>query len=64
MYATYSRWIQKEIDGAKEYDKPILAVVPRGQQRSAGVVVDNADDEVGWNKQSVISGIWKLYSRQ
>jgi hypothetical protein len=61
MYATYSRWIQKEIDGANQYAKPILAVVPRGQQRSSGVVVDNADAEVGWNKQAVIDGIWRLY---
>ena len=63
MYAAYSRWIQKEIDGAKEYDKPILAVVPRGQQRKAGAVVDNADAEVGWNKESVINGIWILYKQ-
>ena len=63
MYATHSRWIQTEIDGANEYEKPILAVIPRGQQRRSGVVVDNASAEVGCNKQSVIDGIWKLYKR-
>ena len=26
MYANYSKWIQKEIDGAKNYAKPILGV--------------------------------------
>lgn len=61
MYASYSNWIQKEIDGAKEYSKPILAVTPRGQQRSSGVVIDNAAEQVGWAKQSVIDGIWKLH---
>ena len=61
MYTNYSRWIQKEIDGAKAYQKPILAVNPWGQQRKAGVVLNNADDGVGWNKQSVINAIWQLY---
>ncbi|WP_211299322.1 TIR domain-containing protein [Methylovulum psychrotolerans] len=31
MYAAYSNWIQKEIDGAKQYSKPILVVNPWGQ---------------------------------
>lgn len=61
MYATHSKWIQKEIDGAKEYKKPILAVNPWGQERKAGVVLDNANDGVGWNKQPVINAIWRLY---
>jgi len=33
MYAAKSKWIQKEIDGAKQYRKPILAVNPFGQER-------------------------------
>jgi hypothetical protein len=61
MYASYSNWIQKEIDGSKKYGKPVLAVNPRGQQRSPGVVLNNANEGVGWNKQSVISAIWRLY---
>jgi hypothetical protein len=61
MYATYSKWIQKEIEGAKFYNKPILAVNPWGQQRRAGVVLDNADEGVGWNKQPIINAIWRLY---
>jgi hypothetical protein len=31
VYASYSSWIKKEIDGAKGYGKPILAVYPWGQ---------------------------------
>lgn len=61
MYTAYSNWIQKEIDGAKLYDKLILAVNPWGQQKKAGVVLSNADDGVGWNKQPLINAIWKLY---
>jgi hypothetical protein len=64
MYTNYSRWIQKEIDGAKAYGKPILAVNPWGQQRKAGVVLNNADDGVGWNKQPVINAIWQLYYKK
>lgn len=62
MYAAYSKWIQKEIDGSIQHQKPILAVVPRGKQRTPGVVIDNATSEVGWAKKSVIDGIWALYN--
>jgi hypothetical protein len=61
MYASYSKWIQKEIDGAKGYRKPILAVNPWGQQKKSGIVLDNADNGVGWNKEPVINAIWNLY---
>lgn len=61
MYAAYSKWIQKELDGAALHSKPILAVVPRGQLRKPGNVIESADAEVGWTKQAVIDGIWKLY---
>ena len=63
MYAHYSKWIQKEIDGANEKSKPILAVNPWGQQRPASNVVDAASKVVGWNKKSVVDGIWNLYYR-
>ncbi|QYK13833.1 TIR domain-containing protein [Shewanella rhizosphaerae] len=61
MYANYSKWIQKEIDGSSGYSKPILAVNPWGQQRASGIVVDSASKLVGWNKKSVVNGIWELY---
>ena len=61
MYVNYSRWIKKEIDGAKFYRKPILAVNPWGQQKKLGIALDNADDGVGWNKQPLINAIWQLY---
>lgn len=64
MYAAYSNWIQKEIEGSRQYAKPILAVNPWGQLKNAEVVTSNADQSVGWNKQSVINGIWNLYYAQ
>ncbi len=63
MYANYSNWIQKEIEGAHLHRKPILAVNPYGQERKSGVVLNNAAEGVGWNKQSVVGGIWRLYSK-
>ena len=61
MYVNYSYWIQKEIEGAQEYGKPILAVNPWGQLRKSSVVAAAADKIVGWNKEPVISSIWELY---
>lgn len=61
MYANYSKWIKKEIEGSKAYSKPILAVNPFGQQKKSGTVLNNADEAVGWNKKPVIDAIWNLY---
>lgn len=61
MYANYSKWIGKEINGAKAMSKPILAVNPWGQQRTSSVVTEAATETVGWNKKSVVDGIWALY---
>jgi hypothetical protein len=60
MYAAYSEWIQKEIDGSVAYGRPILAVNPWGAQKTASVVAEAANQTVGWNKQSVVDGIWRL----
>ena len=61
MYTSYSKWIQAEIFASAEMEKPILGVDPWGQQRRASVVEDAADEVVGWNSKSVISGIWRLH---
>jgi hypothetical protein len=62
MYAAYSKWIQKEIDGANGYGKPILAVNPWGAQRTSTDVVAAATRVVGWNAEPVVKAIWELYS--
>ena len=63
MYANYSKWIKKEITGSNNFGKPILAVNPHGQEKKSGIVVDNADEFVGWNQKPLISAIWKLYNQ-
>jgi hypothetical protein len=61
MYANYSKWIQKEISGALQLSKPIVAVVPRGQERNASAVITEATETVGWNRDSVVSAIWRHF---
>lgn len=63
MYTSHSKWIKKEIDGAKNYKKPILGVNPWGQERKSGIVQENADYIVGWNQKVIIEGIWDLYNK-
>jgi hypothetical protein len=60
MYANNSKWIQKEIDGAKDYSKPILVINPSGAQRTSNVVSNAANETVGWNKETVVNAIWDL----
>ena len=64
MYANYSNWIGKEIEGSKEYSKPILAVNPWDQDRTSSIVSEAAEETVGWNKKTVFSGIFELYRKR
>ena len=60
-YATYSEWINKEIEIAKkDYAKPVLAIRPWASQQISSVVRENADLVVGWNSASIVNGIRKL----
>lgn len=63
MYANYSRWIQKEINGSSLHKKPILAVNLWRQQRASSVVLNSASKLSEWNKKSIISAIWELYTQ-
>ena len=63
MYANYSKWIRKEIDGARLYRKPIVAVDPWAQKRTSSVVASAATESVGWNKQSIVSAVWRVGNR-
>lgn len=61
MYANHSKWIRKEIDGANIYGKPILGVNPWGQERRRSLVAAAAKETVGWNRNGVVGGVWRLY---
>ena len=63
VYASYSKWIDKEIKIAKNgflNPKPILAIEPWGSERTSLVVKNNADRTVKWNTESVVSAIREL----
>ena len=63
MYATYSRWINEEIDLATNgfiVPKPIIAIRPRGSKRTSVPVSQAADRIVGWDTDSVVTAIREL----
>ncbi len=63
VYATYSKWIDREIRIAKREftnPKPLLAVRPWGNERVSSKVSQNADRIVGWNTSSIVSAIRDL----
>ena len=63
VYASYSKWIDIEIDLAEAgfaTRKPILAIRPWGSERISQRVRDAADEIVGWNTESVVAAIRKL----
>ena len=60
MYVSYRKWIQKEIDIAIDMDKPIIAVIPWGNQKIPQEVQNVADAIVNWNTFSLVGAIEEL----
>lgn len=63
VYSTYSTWINKEIEMARQgfgNSKPILAVKPWANTNVSKVTQDNADRLVGWNTASIVTAIREL----
>jgi hypothetical protein len=59
MHAVHSNWIEEEIAIAARYQKPIIGVVPWGQQRVPQVVQLAAKEMVRWNTDSIVAAIRK-----
>lgn len=57
MYVAQRGWIQSEIEAAKDFHKPIIAVEPRGSERFPEALMHAADERVGWNSTSIVSAI-------
>lgn len=57
LYVAYSYWIQKEIDIALRFGKPIIGVKPWGRERVSGIIQEVAREIVGWRTDSIISAI-------
>ena len=60
MYASYSEWMEWELNQAVSQGKPILGVIPWGQERVSDVVRSKADEIVRWNTESVVDAIRRL----
>ena len=62
MYAAHRYWIDKEIAFAQSYGKPIVGLVPWGQERISLSVQYAAHEMVGWNTDSIVNAIrrWAL----
>ena len=59
-YSTYSKWIKKEIDIAKNgftNSKPIIGIKPWANTQVSSIVSDNADKMVGWNTDAIVAAI-------
>jgi hypothetical protein len=60
-YATFSKWIQREIEIAKkEFSKPVLAIKPWANEQVSSAVSDAADRLVAWNTNSIVTAIREL----
>jgi hypothetical protein len=57
MYASYSDWMEWELDKAIELGVPIVGVIPRGQERISTVVSSRSKEDVRWNTESIVAAI-------
>lgn len=61
VYATYSKWINKEIEISAAYGKSIIAVEPWASEKTSAVVKNAADRIVKWNGKSLADAIRELF---
>ena len=57
VYGSYSKWMNIEIELAKQMGKTIIAIEPWGSERTSTVVKGAADKIVKWNTDSVVNAI-------
>lgn len=60
VYASYSKWINAEIEIAKNYNKPIIAIEPWGSERTSAIVKSNAIKIVKWQGKSIVNAIFEV----
>ena len=62
VYASYSEWMQWEMDKAKELGLKVIGVIPRGQEHISHEVFNRSAVDVRWNADSIVDAI-RNYSR-
>ncbi len=60
MWANHRDWVQYEVDEAQRMGKPILCVLPRGQERSPVDLRNLADKVVKWSVDSIVGAIREI----
>ena len=62
MYVNHRKWILEELEIAKSYGKPIVGIIPWGQERTPVEVHNAAKEMVGWNTESIVAAVrkWSL----
>lgn len=63
MYVPYKKWIQKEIDLAKKYNKKIIGIKLWDSERVPIDVQIAADIMVGWNTPTIVKSIENLVGK-
>lgn len=61
MYYNHRQWIQREIEIAKAYRKPIIVIRPWGAERMPSELTTSDFIQVNWQTSSIIEAI-KRYS--
>lgn len=57
IYSAYSKWINLEVELAKEMNKKIIAIRPYESQKISELVAENADAIAYWCTDSIIGKI-------
>ena len=60
MYVSHREWIQKEIDIAQSYNKPILGIRPWNSSSIPSAVTLASNKIVGWNIGPIVSAVREL----
>ncbi|MBM7021925.1 TIR domain-containing protein [Treponema sp. Marseille-Q4523] len=57
VYASYSKWINIEIELAQQMGKTIIAIEPWGSEKTSMTVKNAADKIVKWNTDPIVDAI-------
>jgi hypothetical protein len=57
MFAAHSKWIAWELETAHNNSIPVIAVIPRGQEKIPRIVTNLANEDVRWNTESIVAAI-------
>lgn len=57
VYASYSKWINVEIELAKKHGKRIIAIEPWAAEKTSKTVKDAAHSIVKWQGASIVKAI-------